>query len=48
MLGAGAGNTASADLAAVGDVFTKRRYIFVINIGGLVATESARFLLYLL
>ena len=48
MLGACTGDSASADLAAIGDVFAKGGDIFVIDIGHLVATEAARLLLELL
>ena len=41
-------NSASADLAAIRDVLTKGRNIFVIDIGDLVATEAAWLLLELL
>ena len=40
--------TASADLAAIGDVLAKGGDIFVIDIGDLVATEAAWLLLELL
>ena len=40
--------SASPDLAAIRDVLTKGRYIFVIDIGDLVATEAAWLLLELL
>ena len=40
--------SASADLAAIGDVLAKGRDIFVIDIGDLVTTEAARLLLELL
>jgi len=40
--------TASADLAAIGDVLAKGRDIFVIDIGDLVTTEAAWLLLELL
>ncbi len=43
-----ASDTASADLAAIGDVLAKGRDIFVIDIGDLVTTEAARLLLELL
>ena len=48
MLGACTGDSASADLAAIGDVFAKGGDIFVIDIAHLVATEAARLLLELL
>ena len=40
--------SASADLAAIGDVLAKGRDIFVIDIGDLVAAEAAWLLLELL
>ena len=40
--------SASADLAAIGDVLAKGGDIFVIDIGHLVATEAAWLLLELL
>ena len=43
-----ASNTTSADLAAIRDVLAKGGYIFVIDIGDLVATEAAWLLLELL
>jgi len=45
MLCAGACNTASADLAAIGDVLAKSGNIFVVDIGHLVAAEAAWLLL---
>jgi hypothetical protein len=39
MLGAGTGNTARANLAAIGDVFAQSGYIFVIDIGNLITTK---------
>ena len=48
MLGAGSCDTASADLAAIGDVLTQSRNIFVIDIAHFVATEAAWLLLELL
>ena len=48
MLGAGASYSASADLAAIGDVLTKRGYILVINICDFVTAEAAWLLLNLL
>ena len=42
------GDTASADLAAIRDVLTKGRNIFVIDICDLVTAEAARLLLELL
>jgi len=48
MLCASTSDTASTNLAAVRDVLTKCRNIFVIDIGDLVAAEAARLLLELL
>ena len=48
MLCAGACDTASADLAAIGDVLTQSSNIFVIDITNLVAAEAAWLLLKLL
>lgn len=48
MLCASASYTASADLAAIGDVLTKGGNIFVIDITDLVTAETAWLLLKLL
>ena len=48
MLCACASDTASADLAAIGDVLAKSGNIFVIDICHLVATEATWLLLELL
>lgn len=48
MLGASSCDTASTDLAAIGDVLAKGRNIFVVDIANLVAAEIAWLLLELL
>ena len=48
MLCASTGNSASADLAAIGDVLAKGVEILVINIGLLIAAERTWLLLKLL
>ncbi len=48
MLGAGTGNSASADLAAIGDKFTKRCNVLVVDIGRLLTTERTWLLFELL
>ncbi len=48
MLCASTGNSASADLAAIGDVLAKKVEILVIDIGDLVTAERTWLLLELL
>ena len=48
MFGAGTCYSASADLAAIGDVLAKKVDVFVVDVSCLIATERAWLLLKLL
>jgi len=48
MLSTGACDSSCANLAAIGDVFTQGRYIFIVNVGDLISAETAGLFLKLL